>query len=76
MKNEKWCERLGVVISGEIDNMLPRYLLARVAQWIEQKPSKLKVVGSIPTAGTIRLALARSWSSTLVIHDESNVLSE
>lgn len=26
---------------------------ARVAQWIEQLPSKEKVVGPIPTAGTI-----------------------
>lgn len=26
---------------------------ARVAQWIERQPSKLKVAGSIPAAGTI-----------------------
>lgn len=28
--------------------------LAPVAQWIEQHPSKVKVVGSIPTWGTIK----------------------
>lgn len=28
-------------------------IAARVAQWIRRQPSKLKIVGSIPTSGTL-----------------------
>ena len=38
-------------------------LLALVAQWIEQEPSNLLVVGSIPTEGALKAMLKISLES-------------
>lgn len=48
-------EKTVILFPLKTNNYNPKTIYARVAQWIEQLPSKEKVAGPIPAAGTTKM---------------------